>query len=89
MTILLDPPKPDAPSFEIDHQIAVALAALHDAFVKIRGAGRFGDKTATIVLQRDGDADMALAALNSVGIRATAAADNLRGKSRILTSLEP
>jgi hypothetical protein len=39
MTILLDSPKPDSPSFEGDHQIAVALAALHDSYVKTRGAG--------------------------------------------------
>jgi hypothetical protein len=60
MKLLLDPPKPDSPTFEVDHQIAVALAALHESFIRIRGAGRFGDQTATIVLQRDRDADAAL-----------------------------
>jgi hypothetical protein len=70
MTILLDPPKPDSPTFEIDHQIALALAALHDALVKIRGAGRFGDHAASIVLARDGDTDRALAALHGVGVNA-------------------
>jgi hypothetical protein len=80
MTILLDPPKPDSPTFEVDHQIAVALAALHASLVKIRGAGRFGDQIATIVLQRDEDADVALAALSSVGIHGALAA--LRAISR-------
>jgi hypothetical protein len=86
MKILLDPSKPDSPTFEVDHQIAVALATLNESFIRIRGAGRFGDQTATIVLQRD--ADVALAALNSVGIHAATAADNLRDKSTVLNSLE-
>lgn len=71
MRILLDPPKPDAPSFEIDHQIALALAKLHDSLIRIRGAGRFGQHRASILLEREADADTALAALNSVGIHAT------------------
>jgi hypothetical protein len=83
MKILLDPPKPDSPTFEVDHQIAMALAALHESFIRIRGAGRFGDQTATIVLQRDGDAEVALAALNSVGIHASVAADSLRANSGV------
>jgi hypothetical protein len=70
MRILLDPPKPDSPTFEIDHQIAVALAALHGSLIKIRGAGRFGNYSASILLERDGDADPALTALKRVGIRA-------------------
>jgi hypothetical protein len=70
MRILLDPPKPDSPTFEIDHQIAVALAALHGSLIKIRGAGRFGNQGASILLERDGDADPALTALSRVGIRA-------------------
>jgi len=78
MKILLDPPKPDSPTFEVDHQIAVALAALHNSLIRIRGAGRFGDQTAIIVLQREGDADLALAALGRVGIRAAIPADALR-----------
>jgi hypothetical protein len=82
MKLLLDPPKPASPTFEVDHQIAVALAALHESLIRIRGAGRFGDQTATIVLQRDGDVDVALADLNSVGIHAAATADNQRDNSR-------
>jgi hypothetical protein len=75
MTIVLDPPKPNAPSFEIDHQIAVALATLHGSLIKIRGAGRFGGRSASILLERDRDADTALAVLDSVGIHATIGAD--------------
>jgi hypothetical protein len=76
MTILLDPPKPDAPSFEIDHQIVVALATLHGALIRIRGAGRFGGDSATILLESDVDAETALVALNSVGIRAAVISDS-------------
>lgn len=70
MTILLDPPRPDSPSFEIDHQIVVALATLHESLVKIRGAGRSGSSPAMLVLQRDADQQIALKALEEAGIRA-------------------
>jgi hypothetical protein len=75
MTILLDPPKPDSPTFEVDHQIVVALAALHDSLIGIRGAGRFGKSTASILLERDRDTDKAVAALNRVGIHVTIRTD--------------
>jgi hypothetical protein len=78
MRILLDPPKPNAPSFEIDHQIAVALATLHGSFVKTRGAGRFGSRSASILLERDEDGDTALAVLDRIGIHATLRADPRR-----------
>ena len=68
MRIILDPPTPDAPSFEIDHQIAVALATLSGSLVRIRGAGRFGSNRASIILQREADAETALAALERAGI---------------------
>jgi hypothetical protein len=80
MRILLDPPTQNAPSFEIDHQIAVALATLHHALVKIRGAGRFGSRSASILLERDRDADMALAALNRAGIHGAIGAESQRIK---------
>jgi hypothetical protein len=70
MIVLLYPPKPDAPSFEIDHQIAVALATLHNSLIRIRGAGRFGNHCASISLEREGDTETALAALKTVGIHA-------------------
>jgi hypothetical protein len=75
MTIYLDPPKRDSPSFEIDHQIVIALGALYKHLIKIRGAGRFGELSATILLQSDGDADLAMAALKSVGIHGTVSTD--------------
>ena len=80
MTILLEPPKPDSPTFEVDHQIAVALATLHKSFIRIRGAGRFGNQSATILLERDGDADTALAILKNVGIHAAIGAGAQQAK---------
>lgn len=71
MRILPDPPRPDARTFEVDHQIQTALAALHHSLIRIRGAGRFGDDGAAIVLERERDTETALAALNRVGIRAS------------------
>jgi hypothetical protein len=71
MRILLQPPRPDAPSFEVDFEIQKALVALHSYSIRIRGAGRFGDGAAAIVLQRETDADRALSALRDAGIRAT------------------
>jgi len=68
LKILLTPPRPDSPSFEVDHQIAQALVALHDASIKIRGAGRFVGDTATILLARDADGGKALEALRGNGI---------------------
>ena len=71
MRILLQPPRADAPSFEVDFEIQKALVALHGYSIRIRGAGRFGDGAAAIVLQRDSDADRALSALRDAGIIAT------------------
>jgi len=71
MRILLQPPRADAPSFEVDFEIQKALVALHSYSIRIRGAGRFGDGAAAIVLQRESDADRALSALRDAGIRAT------------------
>ncbi len=42
--------EPDAAAFEVDHQIAIALATLYKSLVRVRGAGRFGNPSATIVL---------------------------------------
>ena len=57
MKILFRPPKSDSPTFEVDHQIQNAIAALHGYLIRIRGAGRFADGTAAIILAREGDAD--------------------------------
>ena len=69
--ILVQTPRPDAPSFEVDFEIQKALIALHEYSIKIRGAGRFGDGYASIVLQRDTDAALAIEALKEAGIRAS------------------
>jgi hypothetical protein len=78
MIILLDPPKPDSPSFEIDHQIAISLAALHRYQIKIRGVGRFGRNRASVLLQRDDDCDKALHALSDAGVHAVIEAEAQR-----------
>ena len=75
MTILIDPPKPDSPSFEIDHQIVLSLAALHRWQIKIRGVGRFGRDRASVVLQREADGEKALHALSDAGIHAVLEAE--------------
>jgi hypothetical protein len=75
MTILIDPPKPDSPSFEIDHQIAISLAALHRSQIKIRGVGRFGRDRASVLLLRDADCEKALNALSDAGIHAAIEAE--------------
>jgi hypothetical protein len=71
MRILLQPPKPDSPTFEVDFQIQHAIVALHVSQVSIRGAGRFGDGEAAIILQRDLDLEAAVEALRLTGIHAT------------------
>ena len=71
MRLLLQPPTPNPPSYEVDHQIQTAIAALHGYLIRIRGAGRFADGSAAILLARESDADIARAALRHVGIRAT------------------
>jgi hypothetical protein len=78
--ILLDPPKPDSPTFEIDHAISIALAALLGSHIKIRGAGRFGEHSAAILLEREGDAVTAVTALKNVGIHAIIGAESKNSK---------
>jgi len=69
MQIFLQPPNPEALSFEIDFQIQQAIAALRRSSIRIQGAGRFGDGLSGIVLQRDADLPAARAALEKAGIR--------------------
>jgi hypothetical protein len=69
MQIFLQPPNPQALSFEIDFQIQKAIVVLRRSSITIRGAGRFGDGLSAIVLQRDHDVSNALAALELAGIR--------------------
>jgi hypothetical protein len=80
MIILLDPPKPDSPSFEIDHQIVISLVALHRSQIKIRGVGRFGRDRATVLLQREADCERALHALSDAGIHGVIEADAHRAR---------
>jgi hypothetical protein len=69
MQIFLQPPSPEALSFEVDFQIQRAIVALRACSITIRGAGRFGDGLSAIVLQRDIDVSSALATLELAGIR--------------------
>jgi len=69
MQIFLQPPSPEALSFEIDFQIQQAIVALSGSSVMIGGAGRFSGGLSAIVLQRDTDVSPALAALQLAGIR--------------------
>ena len=69
MQIFLQPPNPEALSFEVDFQIQQAIVALRRSSIIIRGAGRFGDGLSAIVLQRDTDVSTALATLELAGIR--------------------
>lgn len=69
MQIFLQPPSPEALSFEVDFQIQQAIVALRRSSIMIEGAGRLGDGQSAIVLQRDDDVSTALSALESAGIR--------------------
>jgi hypothetical protein len=69
MQIFLQPPNPQALSFEVDFQIQKAIVALRRSSITIRGAGRFGDGLSAIVIQRDLDVSNAMAALELAGIR--------------------
>jgi hypothetical protein len=80
MIILLDPPKPDSPSFEIDHQIVISLAALHRSQIKIRGVGRFGRDRASVLLLREDDCEKALHALSDAGIHGVIEAEAHRAR---------
>jgi len=77
MRILIQPPNPDPKSFEIDHELQRALAVLRGSIVRIRGAGRFGDEFAAVVLERETDLVTALDALKHAGIRASTVMDTL------------
>jgi hypothetical protein len=69
MEIFLEPPNPEALSFEVDFQIQQAIVALRRSSVAIYGATRFGDGLSAIVLKRDADVSAALAALERAHIR--------------------
>jgi hypothetical protein len=69
MEIFLQPPNPEALSFEVDFQILQAIVALRESSIMILGASRLDDGLSAIVLQRDTDLSTALQALQSAGIR--------------------
>ncbi len=69
MQIFLQPPNPEAPSFEVDFQIQQAIAALRRSCIVIQGAGRFGDGRSAITLQRDTDLTTVQAVLELARIR--------------------
>ena len=59
MTILLDPPNADSLTFELDHLLQTAIAALHGYLIRIRGAARSDDGTAAILLASEADQEIA------------------------------
>ena len=69
MEIFLQPPNPEALSFEVDFQIQQVIVALRHSSIEIHGAGRFGDSQAAIVLKHDADVSVALEALEHAHIR--------------------
>ena len=69
MEIFLQPPNPEALSFEVDFQIQQAIVALRRSSIAIHGAGRFGDGRSAIVLKHDADVPIALGALEHAHIR--------------------
>jgi hypothetical protein len=70
MKLLLQAPTPDSPTVEVDRQLHTAIVALRGYLIRVRAAGRFADGTAGILLEREGDAEIAVAALEHVGIHA-------------------
>ncbi len=69
MEIFLQPPNPEALSFEIDFQIQQAIVALRRSSVAIHGANRFEDGRSVIVLKHDDEAAAALQALDHAHVR--------------------
>ncbi len=68
MEIFLQPPNPEALSFEVDFQIQQAIVALRHSSIQIHGAGRFGDGQAAID-KHDADVPVALGALEHARMR--------------------
>lgn len=70
------PSNPESSGFEVNQHVKTAIAALHSHLIKIRGVGRFADGSVGILLGRDSDADIALVALQHIGLRAAACERN-------------
>lgn len=72
MRIMLQPLSGSQKDFEIDQALQRAFGILHEALIRTRGGGRFADSSGAIILARDSDAPLALAALKGAGIEASA-----------------
>ena len=60
----------DGSELETDRELHRAFVVLHNALIRTRGGGRFADSSAAIILARESDEPLALAALKEAGIRA-------------------
>jgi hypothetical protein len=72
MRITIQSPADGGTELETDRELHRAFVILHNALVRTRGGGRFADSSAAIILARETDAAVALAALEQAGIRALA-----------------
>ncbi len=70
MRITIQPQEDARTELGTDRELRRAFSVLHDAFIRTRGGGRFADSSAAIILERETDAPVALAALKQAGIRA-------------------
>jgi hypothetical protein len=72
MRIVIGLPTVTVEEFEVDQRLKRAFEVLHDSVIRTRGGGRFADSPAAIILEREIDAPVALAALEKAGIQAAA-----------------
>ena len=68
MKIRLTLPQPDSPSFEVDHQIAIALVSLREASITVRGCRPIRTRHSNDIAGKDADTGKALEALCDKGI---------------------
>jgi hypothetical protein len=71
MRITIQPPADAGTDLGIDRELRRAFNVLDKALIQTRGGGRFADSSAAIILARETDAPVALAALSQAGIRAS------------------
>ena len=70
MRITIQMPATAGTQLETDRELHRAFNVLRNALIQTRGGGRFADSSAAIILARETDAPVALAALKEAGIRA-------------------
>jgi hypothetical protein len=70
MRITIQAPDDAGTELGTDRELRRAFGVLHNALIRTRGGGRFADSSAAIILARETDAPVALAALKQAGIRA-------------------